>query len=104
LDTITWKRKTVEESITLSKALHTNASLVNQTIPVPDSTSSHAQDPLVPLSLSSHSQSPTSVTLPSLPAMQVPKPGDIVPPYAGLEAEGFQVITVSQEVGMLYHW
>ncbi|KAG2353337.1 hypothetical protein BDR07DRAFT_1309837, partial [Suillus spraguei] len=62
------------------------------------------QDPLVPSSSSSHSQSPTSVALPSLPATQVPKPGDIIPPHAGLEAEGFWVITVGQEVGIFYHW
>ncbi|KAG1859025.1 hypothetical protein DFJ58DRAFT_726482 [Suillus subalutaceus] len=102
LDTISWKRKTVEESITLSKASHTNSLHVNQTIPNSDlSTSSHAQDHLPPSSSSSHAQHSTNVAL--LP-MQVPKPSDITPPHAGLEPEGFWLITVGQEVGIFYHW
>ncbi|KAG1840304.1 hypothetical protein DFJ58DRAFT_654610 [Suillus subalutaceus] len=36
--------------------------------------------------------------------MQVPKPSDIAPPHAGLEPEGFWLITVGQEVGIFYHW
>ncbi|KAG1805957.1 uncharacterized protein BJ212DRAFT_1283106, partial [Suillus subaureus] len=44
------------------------------------------------------------VTLPSMLAIQVPKPSDIIPPCADLEPEGFWVVTVGQEVGIFYHW
>ncbi|KAG1877288.1 hypothetical protein F4604DRAFT_1924369 [Suillus subluteus] len=47
MDTVTWRRKTVEETITLSKAPHPNSPRANQTSSVPAlSASSRTHDPL----------------------------------------------------------
>ncbi|KAG2055438.1 hypothetical protein BDR06DRAFT_882466, partial [Suillus hirtellus] len=62
------------------------------------------QGPLLPSSLSLDTQSFTQGTLRPILAAQVPKPSEIAPPCAGLEPEGFYVVTVGQEVGIFYHW
>lgn len=124
LDTITWTRKTVKETITLSRSSRTHAhaalpgschspSQLNRTTSVSESasTSVPAQDPLPHISPSLPAESHSATALPMLPATQsgsaapaAPKPSEISAPRTGLEPEGFWVITVGQEVGIFYHW
>ncbi|KAG1789325.1 hypothetical protein EV424DRAFT_1355794 [Suillus variegatus] len=91
--TVTWKRKTTEESITLSRTSCTQST--HNTIPdgriVPLPTTLTAQTPSHPVSIPSH------VPL-------APTPDEIRPPQAGLKPEGFWVIIVGQEVGVFYCW
>jgi hypothetical protein len=118
-ETITWRRKTVEETITLSRSPHmphSSHAPASVNVPAALSTASaglQTRDTLPSQALhrdSSPLQAPSSMTtLP--PAMQFPshiivppKPSEIQPPRAGLEPEGFWVITVGQEVGIFYHW
>ncbi|KAG0691984.1 hypothetical protein DFH29DRAFT_818484 [Suillus ampliporus] len=107
LDTITWKRKTTEESITLSRSSQSHSSYSSRQTPVP--VLGHHNVPAT-LSASSPTQGSTS-TATVQPAPQfpsyipvVPKPSEILPPRVGLTPEGFWVITVGQEVGIFYHW
>ncbi|KAG1799828.1 uncharacterized protein HD556DRAFT_1439482 [Suillus plorans] len=93
VSTVTWKRKTTEESITLSRnscpqSAH-NAIPDGWIVPLP--TTSTAQTPSHPVSIPSH------VPL-------APTPDEIRPPQAGLKPEGFWVIIVGQEVDVFYCW
>ncbi|KAG1871384.1 hypothetical protein F4604DRAFT_1926118 [Suillus subluteus] len=103
LDTITWKRKTTEETITLSQSSQSHSSLGSQPTPVP--VLGHRNIPSI-LSASSSTQgsSVQPALQPSSYIPVIPKPSEILPPCVGLTPDGFWVITVGQEVGIFYHW
>ncbi|KAG2139651.1 hypothetical protein DEU56DRAFT_755426 [Suillus clintonianus] len=112
-DTITWSWKTVTESITLSRShshshshshLHLHTSHLTDGSPLRKTTSVHSLSPESP----PPSQTQSSiVTLPSVPDTQFPFYGvviEIQAPHAGIDPEGFCVVTVGQEVGIFYIW
>ncbi|KAG1834284.1 hypothetical protein DFJ58DRAFT_735855 [Suillus subalutaceus] len=101
-NTVTWSRKTTEESITLSKSLLPQSTPAKKPLPTLPSTSARLHHPSHPPSAatSSHPQSQTVTQTPC--QVTVPIHSEIHPPRASETPEGFWVIIVGQEVGVFY--
>ncbi|KAG2109132.1 hypothetical protein DEU56DRAFT_762485 [Suillus clintonianus] len=101
-DTVTWSRKTTEESISLSRSSFTPStststrSVPKNKAPIPPSTSARSTaTPSHP-----HPQASSMVVqTPRQVTASIPIPSAIRPPRADQTPEGFWVITVGQEVG-----
>ncbi|KAG2108080.1 hypothetical protein DEU56DRAFT_917162 [Suillus clintonianus] len=106
-DTVTWSRKTTEESISLSRSSFTPStststrSVPKNKAPIPPSTSARSTaTPSHP-----HPQASSMVVqTPRQVTASIPIPSAIRPPRADQTPEGFWVITVGQEVGVFYRW
>ncbi|KAG2137762.1 hypothetical protein BD769DRAFT_1663987 [Suillus cothurnatus] len=107
-DTITWSRKTTEESITLSRSLLLQS--MPTSMPIPPSTTAHlhrlVHPPTATPSMPSHPQPQDLQTATQTPCevTSVPKPSEIQPLRADEIPEGFWAIIVGQEVGVFYQW
>ena len=108
-NTITWTRRTTEESVTITRAPLTSgpatskpASAVRSSLPSPAVTQA--------ASISTPYQQKRTLTADSskqpVPAYvaPIPHPSCILPPKRGSTVQGYYVITVGQEVGIFYTW
>jgi hypothetical protein len=99
-NTVTWSRKTTEESITLSKSSLPLSTPAKKPAPTLPSTSARLNPLRRPPSTAPQSQTVAQ----TLCQVTIPTPSEIHPPRAGETPEGFWVIIVGQEVGVFYRW
>ncbi|KAG0695696.1 hypothetical protein DFH29DRAFT_813911 [Suillus ampliporus] len=110
-NSITYSRKTTEESVTITipdrrcSASPPESVATTSTVPPVYCTPTSAHRDLQNPSLLHASVSPGLVA-PQLATFtpHVPRPDELHPPPVGASAQGYYVVTVGQEVGIFFHW